>query len=115
MMARGSLDVTRDLVLDDLWTRIAPIPPPPPQRRLRCAGRRRTCDRTAPAGTNFVLRSGVTWRDMPRREVVAPGSQPGIGYETRPRPASGHACISRSSPSCRRRVSSRSGRGRWRG
>ncbi|TXS12791.1 IS5 family transposase [Streptomyces sp. NBC_01201] len=62
-----------DLVPDDLWARIAPMLPPPPQRRHRYTGRHRTCDRIALAGIIFVLRTGVTWRDVPRQEVGCSG------------------------------------------
>ncbi|MPY30080.1 transposase [Streptomyces adustus] len=62
-----------DLVPDDLWTRIAPMLPRRPQRRHRYAGRHRTCDRIALVGITFVLRTGVTWRDVPRQEVGRSG------------------------------------------
>jgi transposase len=65
--------VNSDLVPDDLWTRIVPMLPSRPQRRQRYAGRHRTCDRIALAGIIFVLRTGVTWRDVPRQEVGCSG------------------------------------------
>ncbi|MEU0424278.1 transposase [Streptomyces canus] len=57
-----------DLGPDDLWTRVVPMLPPRLQRH-RYAGRHQTCDRIALAGIIFVLRTGVTWRDVPRQEV----------------------------------------------
>jgi transposase len=62
-----------DLVPDNLWDRIAPMLPPHPQRRHRYAGRHRTCDRIALGGIIFVLRTGVTWRDVPRQDVGCSG------------------------------------------
>jgi transposase len=65
--------VNSDLVPHDLWTRIAPMLPPRPQRRHRYAGRHRTSDRIALAGIIYVLRTSVTWRDVPRQEVGCSG------------------------------------------
>lgn len=62
-----------DLVPDDLWNRVAPLLPPPPERRHRHAGRLRVPDRTALAGVLFVLRTGVTWRDVPAETVGCSG------------------------------------------
>ncbi|MFJ6514111.1 transposase [Streptomyces sp. NPDC091406] len=87
----------RDLVPDDLWARIAPILPPPPQRRNQHPGRRRTDDRTAPAGILFVLRThtgpgklvtggsrGSRARRRPRRLALV------LAGESRPRLATRH-------------------------
>ncbi|WP_443066188.1 transposase [Streptomyces sp. NBC_01262] len=80
--------VRADLVPDDLWDRVAPLLPPVPERRRRtpdtCAFRR-----AALAGVLYALRTGVTWRDVPRRPRGAPESRPGTGCGTGPRPACG--------------------------
>ena len=51
------------LVPDDLWKRIAPLlPPEPPNPK---GGRPRIPDRACLAGIMFVLRSGVPWELLP--------------------------------------------------
>ncbi|MEU3862964.1 IS5 family transposase, partial [Streptomyces sp. NPDC028722] len=54
-----------DLVPDDLWDRVAPLLPPRPPRRRRYPGRLPADDRAALRGIVYVLRTGVTWADVP--------------------------------------------------
>ncbi|WP_443066426.1 transposase [Streptomyces sp. NBC_01262] len=76
---------------DDLWDRVAPLLPPVPERRRRtpdtCAFRR-----AALAGVLYALRTGVTWRDVPRRPRGAPESRPGTGCGTGIAGGAGRAC-----------------------
>ncbi|WP_442305637.1 transposase [Streptomyces sp. 2RAF24] len=58
---------------DDLWERMAPLPPPAPERRHRHPGRPRVPDRTALVGILYVLRTGVAWRDVPAETVSCSG------------------------------------------
>lgn len=56
-------DMARQLVTDELWQRVAPlIPIKPPDPR---GGRPRVDDRTALVGIVFVLRTGISWNDLP--------------------------------------------------
>jgi transposase len=57
------------LVPGDLWERIAPLLPPPPVRRYQHPGRLRVPDRAALAGIVYVLRTGVSWRDVPAQAI----------------------------------------------
>ena len=50
-------------VPDDLWTVIAPLPPPD-QPKPR-GGWLRTLDRAVVAGIAFVLRTGIQWHEVP--------------------------------------------------
>lgn len=55
--------MARQLVTDELWQRVAPlIPIKPPDPR---GGRPRVDDRTALVGIVFVLRTGISWNDLP--------------------------------------------------
>jgi transposase len=55
--------MARPLLLDDLWTEIAPrLPPFRPRPK---GGRRLIEDRAALTGIPFVLRSGVPWEILP--------------------------------------------------
>lgn len=62
-----------DLVPDDLWERIAPLLPPRPARRSRFPGRKTTDDRVALGGILFVLRTNVSWRDIPAETIGCSG------------------------------------------
>jgi len=57
--------VIEELVPDGLWRRIAPLLPPPKPRRHRYPGRRPIDDRAALAGIVFVLKTGITWNQLP--------------------------------------------------
>lgn len=54
-----------DLVPDSLWQRVAPLLPVRPPRRRRYPGRRPVSDRVALAGIVFVLKTGITWNQLP--------------------------------------------------
>ncbi|MFD8480537.1 IS5 family transposase [Kitasatospora sp. NPDC059673] len=62
-----------DLVPDDLWERVAPPLPPRPPRRHRCPGRLPADDRAALRGIVYVLRKGVSRRDVPAERVGCSG------------------------------------------
>ncbi len=57
--------MTKELVPDGLWERVAPLLPPPKPRRYRYPGRRPTDDRAALAGIVFVLKTGIPWEYLP--------------------------------------------------
>jgi transposase len=58
--------MSRPLLDDALWRRIAPLLPTPRRGKGHRAGRRRVSDRAALTGILFVLRSGIPWRMLPR-------------------------------------------------
>jgi transposase len=64
--------VTEELVPDGLWERIAPLLPPPKPRH-RYPGRRPIDDRTALAGIVFVLKTDITWNQLPTNLVSCSG------------------------------------------
>ncbi|GGT14476.1 hypothetical protein GCM10010240_54800 [Streptomyces griseoviridis] len=63
------VQVPDDLVSDDLWERVAPLLPPRPLRRRRYPGRLPVDDRAALRGIVYVLRTGVTWTDVPTETI----------------------------------------------
>ncbi|NYE44808.1 transposase [Streptomyces fulvorobeus] len=65
--------MSADLVPDDLWERIAPLLPVRPPRRHRYPGRLPADDRAALRGIVYVLRKGVSWRDVPAELVGCSG------------------------------------------
>jgi transposase len=65
--------VIEELVPDGLWERIAPLLPPPKPRRDRYPGRRPIDDRTALTGIVFVLKTGITWNQLPTSVVGCSG------------------------------------------
>jgi transposase len=65
--------VSDDLVPDDLWERVAPLLPPRPPRRRRYPGRLPVDDRAALRGIFHVLRTGVTWADVPTETIGRSG------------------------------------------
>lgn len=67
------LQVSDDLVPDDLWDRVAPLLPPRPPRRRRYPGRLPVDDRAALRGIAYVLRKGVSWADVPAGRVGRSG------------------------------------------
>lgn len=52
------------LVPDDLWNRIAPLLPPKPPKPK--GGRPRVSDRACLTGIIFVLKSGIPWEMLPQ-------------------------------------------------
>jgi transposase len=65
--------VVEDLVPDSLWERVAPLLPAHPPRRYRFPGRRRVEDRVALAGIVFVLKTGITWNELPAAAIGCSG------------------------------------------
>lgn len=61
------------LVPDSLWQRVQPLLPPHPPRRSRYPGRLPVDDRAALAGIVFVLKTGITWRELPREVAGCSG------------------------------------------
>ncbi|WP_443045102.1 transposase [Streptomyces sp. NBC_00223] len=61
--------VSADLVLNELWVRIAPLLPPGAAHRHRHPGWLRMSNRVALTGIVYVLRKGVAWRDVPAQVV----------------------------------------------
>ncbi|MFJ8694184.1 transposase [Streptomyces roseolilacinus] len=62
-----------DLVPDDLWDRVVPLLPRRPPRRRRYPGRLPADDRVALRGIVYVLRTGVTWADVPTETIGCSG------------------------------------------
>lgn len=62
-----------DLVPDALWEQVAPLLPSPKPRRYRYPGRRPREDRAALAGIVFVLKTGITWSQLPTALVGCSG------------------------------------------
>ncbi|PAU50673.1 IS5/IS1182 family transposase [Streptomyces albireticuli] len=65
--------MSADLVPDDLWERIASLLPARPPRRHRYPGRLPADDRAALRGIVYVLRKGVSWRDVPTEQIGCSG------------------------------------------
>jgi transposase len=65
--------VVSDLVPDSLWERVAPLLPPHPPRRYRFPGRKPVDDRVALAGIVFVLKTGITWNQLPAQAIGCSG------------------------------------------
>jgi transposase len=57
--------MTKPLVSDALWQRLAPLLPPPKPRRLRFPGRKPLHPRNILSGILFVLKTGIGWDDLP--------------------------------------------------
>ena len=62
-----------ELIPDELWQRVAPLLPAPPPRRTRYPGRLPADDCAALAGIVFVLKTGITWRELPREVAGCSG------------------------------------------
>ncbi|MFC5227460.1 IS5 family transposase [Streptomyces fimbriatus] len=62
-----------DLVPGDLWDRVVPLLPPRPPRRRRYPGRLPVDGRAALRGIVYVLRTGVTWPDVPAETIGCSG------------------------------------------
>jgi transposase len=83
--------VIENLVPDSLWARVAPLLPVRPPRRHRFPGRLPVDDRAALAGIVFVLKTGITWNQLPTELVgcwpscVLPGCSTSIAAAWTPR------------------------------
>ncbi len=62
-----------DLVSDSLWERVATLLPARPPRRRRFPGRKPVDDRVALAGIVFVLKTGITWNELPAAMIGCSG------------------------------------------
>jgi transposase len=65
--------VIEKLVPDGLWERIEPLLPERAPRRSRYPGRLPIDDRAALAGIVFVLKTGITWQELPREVAGCSG------------------------------------------
>ncbi|MBZ4334088.1 transposase [Corallococcus sp. AS-1-12] len=63
--------MVRELVPDAFWQRVAPLLPPP--RHKKKLGRPRADDRAALEAIVFVLRSGIPWEMLPRKQFGLSG------------------------------------------
>jgi transposase len=57
--------MAKQLVSDELWERIEPLLPPEKPRRFCFPGRRPLDRRKILTGIIFVLKTGITWDDLP--------------------------------------------------
>ena len=57
--------MSRPLLPDELWEEIQPLLPPPEPRRFRFPGRKPLDRRKVLTGILFVLRTGISWDDVP--------------------------------------------------
>jgi transposase len=67
--------MARPLLTDELWRRIEPLLPPPKPRRYRYPGRKPLTHRQALTGILFVLKTGITWNDLPWELNCGSGSR----------------------------------------
>ena len=63
--------MVRELVPDAFWQRVAPLLPPP--RPKKKPGRPRADDRASLEAIVFVLRSGIPWEMLPRKQFGLSG------------------------------------------
>lgn len=62
-----------ELVSDALWSKVAPLLPARAARRSRNPGRLPLDDRGALTGIVYVLKTGVSWREVPREVAGCSG------------------------------------------
>jgi transposase len=55
--------MTRKIIADDLWQLVQPYLPPP--RQKPAMGRPALADRSVLTGIVFVLKTGISWDDLP--------------------------------------------------
>jgi transposase len=67
--------MAKPLLTDELWERIEPLLPPPRPRRFRYPGRKPLTHRQALTGILFVLKTGITWNDLPCELGCGSGSR----------------------------------------
>ena len=53
------------IVTDELWEIVEPLLPPAKERRFRYPGRKPVDNRVALSAILFVLKSGISWEDVP--------------------------------------------------
>ena len=56
--------MAKTLVSDELWEVVEPVLPPEPPKPK--GGRPRIADRKALTGVLFVLKTGISWEDLPQ-------------------------------------------------
>jgi transposase len=96
--------VSADLVPDDLWERVAPLLPPRPPRRHRYPGRLPADDRAALRGIVYVLRKGVSRRDVPAERIGCSGVTSWRRLRDWTKPESGPACTKPCRRNCAQRA-----------
>jgi transposase len=57
--------MAKPLLDDELWSLIEPLLPPPKPRRFKHPGRKPLDRRKALTGILFVLKTGISWEDVP--------------------------------------------------
>jgi transposase len=57
--------MTKPLISNELWAQIEPLLPAPRPRRFQHPGRKRIEPRRVLTGILFVLKTGITWEDLP--------------------------------------------------
>ena len=57
--------MSKPLLPDGLWQEIEPLLPPPKPRRFRFPGRKPLARRKVLTGIVFVLKTGMSWDDLP--------------------------------------------------
>ena len=55
----------KSLLPDGLWQELDPLLPPPKPRRFRFPGRKQLDRRKVLTGILFVLKTGISWDDLP--------------------------------------------------
>jgi len=64
----------KELIDDQLWSRIEPLLPVRAPRNRQYAGRKPTADRAVLTGIVFVLRSGIPWNLLPQEMGCGSGT-----------------------------------------
>ncbi|MFZ6644057.1 transposase, partial [Undibacterium sp. TC4M20W] len=64
----------KELIDDQLWSRIEPLLPKRASRHRQYAGRNPTDDRAVLTGIVFVLRSGIAWNLLPQEMGCGSGT-----------------------------------------
>ena len=91
--------VVEDLVPDSLWERVAPLLPNRPPRRQRFPGHKPVDDRVALAGIVFVVKTGITWNELPAAAVGCSGVTCWRRVRDWTRPGCGRRCTNYCWPS----------------
>ncbi len=92
--------MVEDLVPDSLWDRVALLLPSRPPRRRRFPGRKPVDDRVALAGMVFVLKTGITWNELPAAVVGCSGVTCWRRVRDWTEAGCGRRCMSCCWPSC---------------
>src|SRR6185369_4138476 len=65
LLVERRLTMSKPLLPDGLWQEIEPLLPPPNPRRFRFPGRKPLARRKVLTGIVFVLKTGMSWDDLP--------------------------------------------------